>query len=65
MKCNGLGMVTYVLVLVGALNWGLTALGFNLVNLLFGTMPMVENVVYYVVALSAVYQAVACMNCKK
>ncbi len=45
----------WVLVLVGALNWGLVGgFGFNLVNTVVGSMPMVEKVVYIVVGLSAV-----------
>lgn len=47
--------VAYVLVLVGALNWGLVALGgyigsnLNLVNLLLGKWPMLEQGVYLLV----------------
>ncbi len=44
-----------VLVLVGALNWGLIGgFGFNLVNSLLGSMPTAEKVVYILVGLSAV-----------
>ena len=49
-------MVTFILVVVGALNWGLVgALDFNLVNMLLGAWPMVEKLVYILVGLSAVY----------
>lgn len=47
--------VAYVLVIVGALNWGLTAFDLNLVNLLFGSWSMVERLVYILVGLSAVW----------
>ena len=47
------------LVVVGAVNWGLYGLGtllggssWNLVNMLFGSWPMVESVVYVLVGLS-------------
>ena len=40
---------------VGAVNLGLTAAGFNLVNFLLGTWPIVENVVYGVVGLCGLY----------
>ena len=58
-------MVAYILVLVGGLNWGLVALDMNLVNMLFGSMPMVEKAVYGLVGLSAAFMTVKmCMGCK-
>lgn len=56
------------LVIIGALNWGLVGLGdfigqnLNVVNLLLGSMPMVESVVYILVGLSAVCK-VTCKKC--
>ena len=50
-----LHMLTYLLVIVGALNWGLMGLfGFNLVNAILGFSPMLEKLVYILVGLSAV-----------
>jgi uncharacterized membrane protein YuzA (DUF378 family) len=46
-----------VLVIVGGLNWGLYAFGYNLVSILLGWMPILEKVVYVVVALAAIYLA--------
>jgi hypothetical protein len=51
-------MLAIVLVIVGGLNWGLYALGYNLVSILLGWMPILEKVVYVVVALAAIYLAV-------
>lgn len=56
-------MVGMLLVIVGALNWGLVGLGmlmgagmsWNLVNMLLGSMPMLEAVVYLLVGLSGVW----------
>ena len=49
-------MVVTVLVVVGGLNWGLVgAFKFNLVEKLFGSMPMVVTVIYVLVGLAAVY----------
>lgn len=51
----------YVLVLVGALNWGLVGLGgymgvnLNVVNLIFGNWSWLEWLVYILVGLSAVF----------
>lgn len=47
-----------VLVLVGALNWGLVGVAkFNLVEKLLGTMPLAVTAVYVLVGASAVYTA--------
>ncbi len=56
-------MIGMLLVIVGALNWGLVGLGmlmgagmtWNLVNMLLGSMPMIEAVVYLLVGLSGLW----------
>ncbi len=63
-------MVTYILMFVGALNWGLVGLlDFNLVNAILGSWPGVEKLVYILVGASAVYDIVAhmgyCKYCSK
>ena len=51
-----LHFIAYTFLLVGGINWGLIGLfRFNLVNALFGASPMVEQVVYIVVGVSALY----------
>jgi uncharacterized membrane protein YuzA (DUF378 family) len=48
-----------VLLVVGGLNWGLVGVaGFDLVAALFGPMSLLSRVVYTLVGLAAVYQAV-------
>jgi hypothetical protein len=64
-----LHIVAFALVIVGALTWGLVGLlNFNLVSMLFGSMPQVEKLVYILVGLSAVYLASThmreCKTCK-
>jgi uncharacterized protein len=60
-----LHMVAFILVIVGGINWGLVALGFNVVNMILGSVPMLEQVVYLLVGLSAIYLAVTHKNdCK-
>jgi len=60
---KSLHMVTVTLLLIGGLNWGLVGLGgfmggnWNLVNLLLGSWPAVEWLVYVLVGLSAAYEA--------
>lgn len=59
MGSSALGKISWILVLIGALNWGLVGLGgflsmnLNVVNLLLGAWPMVEWIVYVLVGLSA------------
>jgi uncharacterized membrane protein YuzA (DUF378 family) len=64
-------MVSWILVMVGALNWGLVGIGgfiggnWNLVALILGSMPQLEWIVYILVGLSAVYEVITHkMNCK-
>ena len=53
---NALDWITAVLVIVGGINWGLVgAFKFNLVNTIFGSMSWLENLVYILVGLSAIY----------
>ncbi len=53
-----LHMVSFTLLIVGGLNWGLWALfNFNLVNTILGSWPTVEKLVYILVGASAVYLA--------
>ena len=56
-KLAPLDLLAIVLVIVGGLNWGLYAFGYNLVSILLGWMPVLEKVVYIVVALAAIYLA--------
>jgi len=45
--------IAFVLVVVGALNWGLVgAGGWNIVNMLLGKWMIVERIVYILVGLS-------------
>lgn len=67
-------MVSCVLLWVGGLNWGLVGLGmlmngadWNVVHMLLGNWAMVENVVYVLVGLAAVYLIIehksTCKHC--
>ena len=54
-------LVATLLVVVGAVNWGLVGLGgfmganWNLVNMLLGSMPQLEWVVYVLVGVAGVW----------
>jgi len=55
-----LKMLSFILVIVGGLNWGLIGLlNFNLVTALVGSVSVLEKLVYILVGLSAVYLLVA------
>ena len=49
-----LHMVAFILLVVGGLNWGLSALGYNVVEMIFGGMGL-TNIIYMLVGLSAIY----------
>lgn len=66
-KCS-VHMVAWVLVLVGALNWGLVGLfNWNLVEKLLGAWPAVVRLVYVLVGVSAVLALMesSCKPCKE
>ncbi|MFB6254138.1 MAG: DUF378 domain-containing protein [Halobacteriaceae archaeon] len=58
---NWLDWLALALVIIGALNWGLTGLGgfantnANVVDLIFGSIPALENLIYLVVGLAGLY----------
>ncbi len=63
-------MVSGILLAIGGLNWGLVGLGsflnmnLNVVNLLLGSIPVAENIVYLVVGVCALIHAYTCMSGK-
>ncbi len=52
---NAIDWIATVLVIIGAINWGLVAFGFNLVNLIFGAWPTAELIIYLLVGLSGIW----------
>ncbi|MBI5457120.1 DUF378 domain-containing protein [Candidatus Kaiserbacteria bacterium] len=70
---KNLHTVSWILVIVGALNWGLVGIGgflggnWNVVGAVLGSWPQVEWLVYVLVGLAAVYEVVnhkqTCRNC--
>lgn len=62
---KGLNLITLIIAIVGAINWGLVgAFNFNLVAALFGADSGLTRLVYSLVGLSGLYQlypfAMAC-----
>ena len=52
-------MVAFLLLVVGGRNWGVTAGGWNVVNIAIGNWPMAEQAVYLLVGVSAVWLVIA------
>lgn len=69
-KCP-MDKIVLILVLIGGINWGLVGLGgflgknLNVVNLLLGGVPTLEYVVYILVGLAALKEAVFLSKCCK
>ncbi len=48
--------IALVLVIIGAINWGLIGLfGFNLVESIFGAMSVVSRIIYTLVGISGLW----------
>lgn len=61
---KGLHIISFILLIVGGLNWGLDALGYNVVELIFGA-GSIAKIVYILVALAAIYElATHKKNCR-
>lgn len=56
---KALDILVTVLLVIGAINWGLVGIfGFNLVGVLFGEATALTRVIYTVVGLAGIYEAV-------
>ena len=67
----GWSWVVHILLVIGGLNWGLVGIGgfvgsnWNVVNLLLGSWPSVEWIVYILVGLAALLSLFGGCRCKK
>lgn len=59
---KALHIVAFILLVIGGLNWGLSALGYNVVEMALGSWPQVVTAVYLLVGLSAVLELVTHKN---
>ena len=70
--CCGVSMVAKVLLIIGGINWGLVGLGallnsassWNVVNMILGSMPTLEAIIYLLVGVAAVVEIFGC-KCKE
>ena len=57
-KLSTLGWITRILIVIGALNWGLVSLGYNLVDSLLGVGSITATIVYALVGLSGIWELI-------
>lgn len=56
---RSIDIIVAILLVVGGLNWGLVGFfNFDLVGSIFGNMSMLSRLVYVLVGLGAIYQAI-------
>jgi uncharacterized membrane protein YuzA (DUF378 family) len=73
MNGKGMHMISFTLVIIGGLNWGLVGIGelagsnWNVVNMILGSWPAVEAIVYILVGLAAIQMVIThkkdCRKC--
>ncbi|MBP3846748.1 DUF378 domain-containing protein [bacterium] len=52
---NALRIISYILVLIGAINWGLVGMmNFDFVALLFGEMTVLSRIIYSIIGIAAI-----------
>ncbi|MBU3113905.1 DUF378 domain-containing protein [Clostridium lacusfryxellense] len=65
-KLNMIDKLSFIFVLIGALNWGLLGLlNFNLVSAIFGSVPLLARIIYILVGVSAVNIIIFIFRSKK
>jgi uncharacterized membrane protein YuzA (DUF378 family) len=64
---KALHMLTFILLVIGGLNWLGVGFGYNVVDMIFGVGSTLSKVIYIVVGVSAVVQLFShksgCMGC--
>ena len=57
-KMNAVDWIARILVIIGALNWGLAIWNVNIVTALFGSISVLVTIVYALVGLSGIWEIV-------
>lgn len=64
-KLSAVDKFSIFLILLGAINWGIIGLlGFNIINILFKALPMLEKLIYILVGVSAINSLLFITKCK-
>ena len=71
-KCKGhlLLKISKWLLIIGGINWGVLGLGmlfgsgdsWNIVRMIFGSMPFVEGIIYVIVGVAAIMKIFGCKH---
>ena len=62
---KALHMVSFILLIIGGLNLGLSAVGWDVVNMVLGSWPSVVTILYVLIGLAAIYEvATHKANCR-
>jgi uncharacterized membrane protein YuzA (DUF378 family) len=52
-KFTLLDKITFILVLVGAINWGLVGIGnFDIIDFAFSSIPLVQRILYVIIGIA-------------
>ncbi len=66
---KALHSISFVLLVIGGLNWLLVGFGWNLVDAIFGAGSMISKIIYIIVGLATIYliftHKKTCKNCDK
>ena len=55
-KMGTIDWIAFILLIIGGLNWGLVGIGgWNVVDMIFGSIAILLKIVYILVGLSALY----------
>lgn len=66
MERNWLDIVSLILIIIGAVNWGLIGLfNLDLVATLFGTMSMISRIIYAIIGIAGIYSLMLFAKLKK
>lgn len=64
MKLNVIDWIAWILVIIGALNWGLVGIfNWNLVNAIFGDMSVLSRIIYSLVGISGLWMIYTGAKC--
>ena len=65
-KMSVLDWCAWVLVIIGALNWGLVGFfSYDLIATIFGSMSVISRVIYALIGLGGLYAIYMCVKCCK
>jgi len=58
MAKSALEWIVVILLVIGGINWGLYAFGYDLVDLIFGSVSWLATIIYVLVGLAGLYRLI-------